>query len=90
MFNVLTNSIFIEGKILWLIIEIDLVIYAKSEKWPSKIKKTHSHPINWYPYYFLPCNIVEIQKSYLEVELFHDFLSGMFSTLKYDFTQKKL
>jgi len=32
MFNVLTNSIFIEGKILWLIIEIDLVIYAKSEK----------------------------------------------------------
>jgi len=32
MFNILTNSIFIEGKILWLIIEIDLVIYAKSEK----------------------------------------------------------
>jgi len=70
------------------------VIYVKSEKWLCKIKNTYSDPINWYSYYLLPCNIVEIQKSYLEVELFHDFLSGMFRTFlhkkKYNFLIKDI
>jgi len=67
---------YLESNHIGLIIETDLIIYSKSEKWPCKLKNTYFNSVIWDSYYFLPCNIVEVQKRYLKAKKISWFFPG--------------
>lgn len=66
-----------------LIVEIDSIIYTKSEQWLFKIKNTYSKHVIWDSYYLWPYNIRKVQKSELDI-----YWIGVCRTSKYGFIKK--